>query len=272
MSGDSVTVNGAKVIKADVPASNGVIHVIDTVLIPESRNIPAVAASAGSFKTLLAAVGAAGLSETLSGTGPFTVLAPTDEAFAKIPPKTLEALLKPENKATLTAVLTYHVIAGRVIATDAVKAGSTPTVEGETVAFTSAGGKVSVNVARVLSANLDTSNGVIHVIDTVLIPAKVADAIQKLSMTSPRDIAQTAIARGVPLFNNGQPSACAAVYEVALVAMTAIPAERLDCAARSQVAAALEDGRATHDMKERAWVFRRALDKVMDSSDMTTSR
>ena len=113
---------------------------------------------------------AAGLVETLKGPGPFTVFAPTDEAFAKLPPGTVENLLKPENKAQLQKILKYHVVAGNVTAADAMKLHSAKTVEGQAIAIKTANGVVMVNGAKVVKADIETSNGVIHVIDTVLMP------------------------------------------------------------------------------------------------------
>jgi uncharacterized surface protein with fasciclin (FAS1) repeats len=127
------------------------------------------AVGAGNFKTLAAALKAAGLVETLKGKGPFTVFAPTDEAFAKLPAGTVETLLKPENKAKLTAILTYHVVAGDVKAADVVKLKSAKTVNGATVAIDAKDG-VKINDAKVVKADIACGNGVIHVIDTVLLP------------------------------------------------------------------------------------------------------
>jgi uncharacterized surface protein with fasciclin (FAS1) repeats len=132
-------------------------------------DIVAVASSAGSFKTLVAAVKAAGLVETLQGKGPFTVFAPTDEAFAKLPPGTVEGLLKPENKDKLVAILTYHVVPGKVMAAD-VKTMMVKTVNGKELSIKVDDGKVTVNDAKVIKTDVAASNGVIHVIDTVLLP------------------------------------------------------------------------------------------------------
>ncbi|MEO6525978.1 MAG: fasciclin domain-containing protein [Gemmatimonadaceae bacterium] len=134
------------------------------------KNIVQVAVEAGSFNTLVAAVKAAGLAETLQGTGPFTVFAPTDAAFAKLPAGTVEALLADREK--LTAILTYHVVAGKVLAGDIVKTnGAAPTtVNGAPLDIVVRGGKVYVNGAQVVTADIAASNGVIHVIDTVLLP------------------------------------------------------------------------------------------------------
>ncbi len=128
-----------------------------------------VASSAGTFTTLIQAVQAAGLEETLSGPGPFTVFAPTDDAFAKLPAGTLEGLLA--DNAQLTKVLTYHVVAGKVMAADVQTLTSAPTVAGSDLAIDTSGGNVKVNDATVTQADIEADNGVIHVIDSVLIPS-----------------------------------------------------------------------------------------------------
>ncbi len=128
------------------------------------------AVAAGSFKTLVAAVQAAGLVDTLKGPGPFTVFAPTDEAFAKLPAGTVENLLKPENKSKLAAILTYHVVSGNVTSDQVVKMNSAATVNGQPLQIAVKNGSVMVNNAKVVKADIATSNGVIHVIDTVVLP------------------------------------------------------------------------------------------------------
>ena len=135
-----------------------------------AKDIVDTAVAAGSFKTLTAAVGAAGLVDTLKGPGPFTVFAPTDEAFAKLPKATLDDLLKPENKAKLAAILTYHVVSGKVMAADVVKMKSAKTVNGQKLKVVVKGAKVTVDGASVIKTDIATSNGVIHVIDTVMLP------------------------------------------------------------------------------------------------------
>jgi uncharacterized surface protein with fasciclin (FAS1) repeats len=127
-------------------------------------------AIAGHFNTLVAAVKAAGLVDALKGPGPFTVFAPTDEAFAKLPPGTLESLLKPENKEQLRKILTYHVVAGQVAAKDVVKLQSAKTLEGGMLKIQAGNAGVAVNNAHVTKTDIATSNGIIHVIDTVLLP------------------------------------------------------------------------------------------------------
>ena len=135
-----------------------------------SKDIVDTAVSAGSFKTLTAALEAAGLVETLKGKGPFTVFAPTDEAFAKLPEGTVKSLLKPENKQNLTAILTYHVVSGDVKAADVIKLSSAKTLNGQSVTIKVVGDKVLINGATVVKADIAATNGTIHVIDTVLMP------------------------------------------------------------------------------------------------------
>jgi transforming growth factor-beta-induced protein len=191
-----VKIDGANVVATDIMASNGVIHVIDAVLVPKgvdaaallapapaatdapkttdvaaSADIVDTAVAAGSFNTLAAALGAAGLVDTLKGDGPFTVFAPTDDAFAALPAGLVEKLLLPANKDVLVKILTYHVVAGKVLAAD-VKAGPVKTVEGSEATITIDGG-VKIDKANVVTTDVMATNGVIHVIDAVLVPADV---------------------------------------------------------------------------------------------------
>ena len=199
--GDGLTVNGAKVVLADVLASNGVIHAIDTVLLspaagpaPPVTSPPALgtivdtAVAAGSFKTLVSLLGEAGLADTLAGPGPFTVFAPTDAAFAKLPAETVAALRA--DPAKLKAVLLYHVVSGKVLAAEALAAGTATTLNGASVTVRKASchGKrgfargrrfswrhrtctaIKVNDARIVATDVLASNGVIHAIDSVLLP------------------------------------------------------------------------------------------------------
>lgn len=136
----------------------------------QQGNIVQTAVAAGSFKTLAKALEAADLVGTLSGPGPFTVFAPTDEAFAKLPAGTLESLLKPENREKLRRVLTYHVVPGRVLAADVVKRSSAKAASGDTIAIAVQDGVVRVDQARVVKTDIAASNGVIHVIDAVILP------------------------------------------------------------------------------------------------------
>ena len=138
--------------------------------VAQSKDIVDTAVAAGTFNTLAKALQAAGLVETLKGKGPFTVFAPTDSAFAKLPAGTLESLLKPENKQKLQRILTYHVVPGKVMAADVVKLNQAKAVSGDTIAVAAKGGSVTVDAARVTQADVPASNGVIHVIDAVILP------------------------------------------------------------------------------------------------------
>ena len=149
-----------------------VVLALTTVTSPavQQKDIVDTAVGAGTFKTLAAALQAAGLVETLKGKGPFTVFAPTDAAFAKLPAGTVENLLKPENKAKLQRILTYHVVAGKVLAADVVKLRSAKAVSGDTLGIVTRNGGVMIGNAKVVKTDIGASNGVIHVIDTVVLP------------------------------------------------------------------------------------------------------
>jgi uncharacterized surface protein with fasciclin (FAS1) repeats len=141
-----------------------------TIVRAETRDVVETAVAAGSFKVLAKALDAAGLVTTLKGSGPFTVFAPTDEAFSKLPAGTLETLLKPENEEKLRRILTYHVVPGKVMASDVVKLQSAKAVSGDTITVKTQNGVVHVDNATVTSADVAASNGVIHVIDSVILP------------------------------------------------------------------------------------------------------
>jgi transforming growth factor-beta-induced protein len=173
----NVYINDAQVIITDIETSNGVIHVIDAVILPPAedammeKTIVDIAVEDGRFTTLVAAVTAAELVETLSGEGPFTVFAPTDDAFAALPEGTVESLLLPENKQALIDILLYHVVSGKVMAADVVGLTSAPTVLGKDITITVTDGNVYLNdTIQVIITDIEASNGVIHVIDAVLLP------------------------------------------------------------------------------------------------------
>ena len=157
---------GTAVLGVAVGASN--VTAVDA----PAKDIVDTAVAAGSFTTLAKALEAAGLVETLKGAGPFTVFAPSDDAFAKLPTGTLDTLLKPEHQAKLKRILTYHVVPGRIMAADVVKLYSATAVSGDTIAIATHGGGVTVDNAHVVKTDIATTNGVIHVIDAVIIPAE----------------------------------------------------------------------------------------------------
>ena len=158
-----------KIIPITAAIAALVLVTINNLSAAQQKTIVGVAAGAGQFKTLVAAVKAAGLVKTLNGKGPFTVFAPTDEAFAKLPAGTVENLLKPENKEKLVAVLTYHVLPGKLMAEDLTTTNA-KTLNGKELAIKVDAGKVTVGGANVIKTDIEASNGVIHVIDAVLIP------------------------------------------------------------------------------------------------------
>ncbi|MCC6987350.1 MAG: fasciclin domain-containing protein [Acidobacteria bacterium] len=167
----TATIGGARIAKTDLAAKNGVVHVIDAVLMPDLRpNLVETANAAGSFATLLAAAKAAGLADTLATGGPFTVFAPTDAAFGKLGKDTIAELLKPENKAKLTAILKLHVVAGTVPAAEAVKLHEAKTIGGETLKLAFDGKTLLVGGAAVVKTDIAAKGGIIHVIDAVILP------------------------------------------------------------------------------------------------------
>lgn len=164
-------INDSQVVLADIEASNGVIHVIDTVLLPPQKaTIVDIAKEDGRFTTLLAAVEAADLVDTLNGEGPFTVFAPTDEAFAKLPAGTIEALL--QDIPQLSSILLYHVVPGKLMAADVTALDYLNTAQGESVRIKVEDGKAYINEAQIVLTDIEAANGVIHVIDTVILPGK----------------------------------------------------------------------------------------------------
>jgi len=186
--GDGIKINDATVVMADVMASNGVVHVVDGVLLPPSRdsdgptmNIVELAQATDSLSTLVAAVVAGDLVRTLSSEGPFTVFAPTNDAFGALPAGTLDTLLKPENQAPLVDILTYHVLIGQVLSTDLIASQEVATVEGKILKVTkdASGVKVGANLeATVVAADVLATNGVVHVIDAVMLPPSAIEVGQ----------------------------------------------------------------------------------------------
>ena len=174
-----------------------------------NKDIVDTAVSNGSFKTLAAALGAAGLVDTLKGDGPFTVFAPNDEALAKLPKGTVETLLKPENKDKLIDILTYHVVSGKVPAKVAVTLDKATAINKKDIKVKNKKGGLFLNKSKVIATDVQASNGVIHVIDKVLLPPE-----NKQASTSSQKLIEVAIDKAVPLFNHGQHQACAAIYEV----------------------------------------------------------
>ena len=249
-----VSVDNANVLKTDIFCDNGVIHVIDQVILPASDNIPATAINAGTFKTLVAAAKAAGLVEALSGDGPLTVFAPTDDAFAKLPEGTIQSLLRPENKEKLVAILKYHVVAGRVYSSDALAAGRATTLQGDAIRISVSGSTAMVNDAKLVATDIDASNGVIHVIDSVILPPA------KTSSVSTRKMIESAIAKGAPLYNAGHVDDCARVYMTTAKTILGMDNHGMCSATTHTLQAALTSSQRTNCSNTQAWTMRRALD------------
>ncbi len=260
-----VSVDQANVTATDILCTNGVIHVIDSVILPASDNIPEVAEKAGSFGTLLAAAKAAGLVEALSGEGPLTVFAPTDAAFAKLPEGTVASLLKPENKEQLAAILTYHVVPGRVYSEAALTAGKATTLQGDDIKIGISQGVARVNNAKLVQTDIDASNGVIHVIDAVLLPSNDTQAA-----ANPRHMIEAAIAEGAPLYNAGHIDACASKYMTTVEQLLTLENHGMSQAAVEQLQAAMHTAQHTSCSDTRAWALRRALDSA--HAQLATSR
>jgi uncharacterized surface protein with fasciclin (FAS1) repeats len=166
-----VMIDNAQVTVTDIVCTNGIIHVIDAVMLPATDSIVETARSTKRFETLLAAAQVAGLADFLEEEGPLTILAPTDLAFAALPEGTVEFLIRPENSALLVQILTMHVVRGRVYSPDVLRMREIPTLEGTKVPVSRKGGRVYIGDGKVLKTDIDAYNGVIHVIDRVILPS-----------------------------------------------------------------------------------------------------
>lgn len=229
------------------------------------KDIVDTAAEAGSFKTLVAAVKAAGLVDTLKGDGPFTVFAPTDEAFAKLPKGTVQSLLKPENKQKLVSILTYHVVPGKVKAKKAAKLDSAKTVNGAEFTIKPSGDTLLINKSKVVKADIKASNGIIHVIDAVLIPSDGKKTSSKTGKT--HEIIKHAIHKGVPMFNSGHHAQTASLYMNAGKAILGQCSSSACSTAAKTIEVALHKASAEHCSTSQAWIMRRAFDHVLASAN-----
>lgn len=259
-----VRVNEAAILDADIQCSNGIIHVIDSVILPpkSSNDIVSVAKAAGGFNTLLTAVEAAGLTDALTGDQPVTVFAPTDKAFAALPKSTWEALLKPENRDQLIAILSLHAVPGKISAGDALNAGKAKSLGGEALEFGIVDGLFKVNGVTIVKTDIVCDNGVIHVIDAVLLPNGKGGQKETAatSDSSALDRIETAIDQGVPIFNAGNPGKCADIYRDCMVAISK------DANVEPRVGKALlefvQRAEKMQDDHQRAWVLRSGLDQI----------
>ncbi len=222
-----------------------------------AKDIVDTAVGAGSFNTLVAAVKAAGLVDTLKGEGPFTVFAPTDEAFAKLPAGTIDTLLKPENKQMLVDILTYHVVAGKVLAKDVVGLNSADSVQGGKISIAVVDGKVKLNGAStVVTTDIECDNGVIHIIDSVIMPP------EKGAQMSPRHMIQQAVATGAPLYNAGHKTQCCTTYTNTIHQLMDEYGHQMTVNVRQHLTNSLSEAGSAECCDSRAWILRRALDQA----------
>ena len=225
------------------------------------KDIVDTAIGAGNFETLVTAVKAAGLVDTLKGEGPYTLFAPTDEAFAKLPKGTIDSLLKPENKKMLTEILTYHVIPGKVKAKKAAKLEFAKTVNGSKITINPTGKSLMVNNSLVIKADIKSSNGIIHVIDSVLIPAS------KSTAGNTNQIIMNAIHKGVPIFNSGHHSQTAFIYmDAGNQILDQCPSSTCP-ASMSTIKTAMQKASSTGCPTSQAWIMRNAFDEVLAAAN-----
>jgi len=227
-----------------------------------SKDLVDTAVAAGSFNTLAAALNAADLVEALKGEGPFTVFAPTDEAFAKLPAGTIDMLLRPENKDKLVDILTYHVVAAEVPAATALTLDKAEALNGKTIILTRRDGSLFLNDSKVIKTDIKTSNGIIHVIDTVLIPKSMVASKHSVAV----QLVNKAIMKGVPLYNQDNHAACAAVYEMAAEALMLMPEGTMTSEQQQILQMAMREVRGSHNPTDNAWALRRAFDAMMESN------
>lgn len=276
-----INIGNARVLAVDVPFGGGVVHVIDSVLMPELNSIGAIAAETESLSTLAAAVAAAGLSDQLGvENGPWTVFAPVNSAFDSLPSGTVEKLLQPENIAGLIEILGLHLVPGRIYANELLTAESTQSFFGNTINFELQGGEVTIDGARIVASDIEAANGVVHLIDRVILPAPSTETAAEASVSvqmraQAAELCELAINRGAPLFNAGQPAGCAAVYEMAIESIVRLGSGSLDRGSVQVLEMALAEADIENNPTERAWIYRRAIDRVYTSfraaSPATTS-
>ncbi|MBG83693.1 MAG: hypothetical protein CMJ40_03995 [Phycisphaerae bacterium] len=231
-------------------------QVMTASLMAQSPNIVEIAVSNDDFSTLVAAVKSAGLVEALSAKGPVTVFAPTNEAFGRIDKDTIAFLLTDQGRPQLERILLHHVVPGRLGASDLVGKTEVETLAGTTLSLEVARDRLFVDKALVQSADIGASNGVIHVIDRVMLPPVQASPMEML-LTN-------AIELGVPMFNNNNAEGCAAVYATALDAIASVDGFGLSSQSRARLSKQLMSIADMRDASERAWAYRRIMDSMLN--------
>jgi len=276
--GEGLTIAGALFVKTDVQFDRGIVYVIDRVMMPETRSVAEIVSQDPRLSTLLTAVTTAGLATQLGSEneGPWTVLAPSNEAFSALGEEQIKALMA--DPSQLANVLGAHMIPSRIMRSDMIAQRSARTLLGrDAVSFSLIDGHIRVAGAGIITGNIEASNGVIHIIDRVIVPdpsaAKnvPAEGIKE-SALGVSGLVELAIKRGVPIFNDGKPEACAAIYEVTIAAIIDLASDAVGNDAVERLRLALAEGQAEKDATNRAWIFRRAMDRVYLESSRQSSR
>ena len=272
--GESLTIAGASFLKTDVAFDSGIVYVVDRVMMPETRSIAEIVSQEPRLAALLKAVTAAGLVTQLSGEngGPWTLLAPSNEAFDALGEEAIKSLLA--DSSQLANVLGGHVIPSRIRRGDMIAQRSARTLLGrEAVSFSLVDGKIVVAGAAIITADIEASNGVIHIIDRVIVPGPAAARVVSVDgMKAVSGLVELAIERGVPFFNDGKPAACAAIYEMTIVAIIDLAPGAVGNDSVERLRLALAEGQTENDGAKKAWIFRRAMDRVYQDVSLTSSR
>ncbi len=243
----------------------GILAVASSNLKAADKDIVDTAVAAGDFKILAKALQVTGLDKALKEKGPFTVFAPTDEAFMRLPKGTLDTLLQPENKDQLVSILTYHVVSGSVDGATAVTLKEATTLNGEKLEVAFKNAALYLDKSRVTATDIKATNGVIHVIDSVLIPKnlKAAQSVVKGKGPVSLKILTDAIDVGVDLFNDGNEKDCAVLYEMAITAVLEIAPEALDQSDLDNMKKSLTTVNNSDDHRANAWTLRRTIDSIL---------
>ncbi|MFK7759027.1 MAG: CIA30 family protein [Phycisphaerales bacterium] len=267
---NGLRVNESRILAVDVPFDGGTVHVIDKVFIPELSAISELLLNTSELSTLLAAVDAAGLADQLGPeNAPWTVFAPVNSAFSDLPDGVLASLLESKNRNTLIEILGLHVVPGKIYSNELLVQGRAQTLFGSNIKFSLDGGELVVNGARIITSDVEASNGVVHLIEEVLLPApeQVTQAKSGIDVRErAASLYQLAIDRGVPLFNDGQEEACAAIYEITLQSMLILlqdaSMDSMQQPVTATIETALDEASDSRNWRERAWIYRRALDRA----------
>ena len=273
----TLTIDNARLVATDVTFDGGLVHVIDAVMVPELRTIEEIVTADTRFTTLRTAIETAGLGPQLgkSNPGPWTLLAPSNKAFGAVPSDALSALLK--DKSALTSVLAGHVLPTAIRRDEMLSQGSARTLLGDgNVVFALEAGAITVDGARIEVADIEAVNGVVHIIDRVLLtkksPSNPQAAVAMSSAQQAAAVFELAIERGVPRFNAGDVSSCAALYELAINAVVLLGKNAVTAGAKAELTDALERGAVNQDISERAWIYRRAIDRALEMMSQAHSQ